>query len=622
MIRFGYKTVSDWQRAVENFRVDISQPAIKIVDGTTPLDLVDDFNDGVLSSQWKTSADFMDFGEAPVETGGFLQFEYPNDSGEKLMEVAFNSARGGVELETRFLWENLGPGNSSAHQNEWGIAMLQGAFFDPPMGNTDFQNRLLWELTFAATPGSGILSILPVVFTTAGKKAFSSSTNQWENFSGFNVFGFNVGQSVPMSNIPVTFIATKGPGGGMIMKAYRNDDPNQVFMQTTESPPLRSLSGDIYLDIARSHFMHKSRYRFDYFKLSGQPIVPPTGFLRLRDTFPQRVKATHYSLSGDVSQGGSVQVQFRAGDTVQEVEAAPFSDPLPLGAGEIPAGAGVILETQITLVRGLSMSPTVSGVDIDYSYDFLEEDRPLILSLNEVGRRTFIDSVFNSSLAKLVADKDPSTQWQSTNNTDGFLAGVAVQFLDATGFLEERLIDTLILLNTNYRTAFIRLLDINQSVKKEFNLEFSGPDVVLTFEPTSTAMFFVSAYSTNPSNHLKKLGEVYAGRLLSVLPNFDKYEPKRELFESGHLRTLNGNLIAYRGSHKFTARWGVSLVDAAKKDELEKVYRDHPLVTFYPEPKARPRDIFDVAWKMESMPFPYTERLKTAGFSVDAEMIE
>ncbi|MBI4395959.1 MAG: hypothetical protein HY548_02615, partial [Elusimicrobia bacterium] len=176
MIRFGYKTITDWQRAVEIFRVDISQPAIKIVDGTIPLELVDDFNDGILNPQWKTSADFMDFGEAPVETGGFLQFDYPNDSGEKLMEVAFNSSRGGVELETRFIWDSLGSGNSSAHQNEWGIAMLQGTFFDPPMGNTDFQNRLLWELTFSATPGSGILSILPVVYTTSGKKAYSKST--------------------------------------------------------------------------------------------------------------------------------------------------------------------------------------------------------------------------------------------------------------------------------------------------------------------------------------------------------------------------------------------------------------------------------------------------------------
>lgn len=620
MIRFGYKTANDWQRAVENFRIDASQDAIKIVDGTIPLDLVDDFNDGVFSKPpWKDSTDIGDFGEAPVETGGFLQFDYPAPSGQKRMEVALNTSRGGVECETRFMWDSLGSGNSSAHANEWGFALLQGTFIDPPTNSTDFNARLLWELTFALTPTNGIGSILPVVTDSTGqKKGWNGSA--WVNFPGF-LLGFNINTTVPMTNIPVTLVVTKGTAGGVIMKAYRNDDPGQVIFETTESPALRNLSGQIYLNIARSLFMNVARIKFDYFKLSGQPLVPPTGFLHLRDTFPQRIKATRYSLGGDVSQGGSVQVQFRAGDTVQEVEAAPFSDPLPLGTADIQSGSGKILETKITINRD-SPSPTVSGLDIDYDFDFLEEDRPIILSLNEVGRRTALVSGINPSLAPLVGDKDPDTQWESVNNTDGFLAGVVVQFLDAEGWLEERLIDTLILLNTNYRNAFIRLLDINQSVIKEMQPEFSGPDVLLNFEPISAAMILLSAYTTNPSNQLKKLGEVYAGRILSILPNFDRYEPKREIVDSGQMRTVGGKLIAFRGASKYASRWTITLVDAAKKDELEKVFKQNALVTFYPEPKFRPRDIFDVAWKMEELPFAYTEPVKTAGHTVESEMTE
>jgi hypothetical protein len=622
VIRFGYKTANDWQRAIENFRIDASQDSIKIVDGAIPLDLVDDFNDGVFGKPpWADSTDIGDFGEAPVETGGFLQFDYPAPSGQKRMEIALNSPRGGVECETRFIWDSLGSGNSGAHANEWGIALLQGTFIDPPTGSTDFNNRLLWELTFAPTPSSNILHILPVMVDGTGqKKAFNNG--QWVNFPGLGIFGFPINPSSPMSGIPVTFTVTKGPGGGLTMKAIRNDDPGQVIFETTESPSLRALTGDIYLNVARSLFMNASRFRFDHFKLSGQPLVPPTGFLRLRDTFPQRIKATRYSLGGDVSQGGSVQVQFRAGNTVEEVEAAPFSDPLPLGSADIQSGSGKILETKITINRA-SPSPTVSGLDIDYDFDFLEEDRPIILSLNEVGRsRTALVSGINPSLAPLVGDKDPDTQWESVNNTDGFLAGVVVQFLDATGFLEERIVDTLILMNTNYRNAFIRLLDINQSVIKEMQPEFSGSDVLLNFEPISTAMILLSASTTNPSNQLKKLGEVYAGRLLSILPNFDRYEPKREIVDAGQLRTVGGKLIAFRGANKYASRWTITLVDSAKKDELETVFKQNALVTFYPEPKYRPRDIFDVAWKMEELPFAYTEPVKTAGHTVEGEMTE
>jgi hypothetical protein len=66
----------------------------------------------------------------------------------------------------------------------------------------------------------------------------------------------------------------------------------------------------------------------------------------------------------------------------------------------------------------------------------------------------------------------------------------------------------------------------------------------------------------------------------------------------------------------------VTLVEKELKDILEEVFRANALVTFWPEPKFRTRDIFDVAWKVEEIPLSYTELFKNAGHTIEAEMTE
>jgi hypothetical protein len=92
--------------------------------------------------------------------------------------------------------------------------------------------------------------------------------------------------------------------------------------------------------------------------------------------------------------------------------------------------------------------------------------------------------------------------------------------------------------------------------------------------------------------------------------------------EAGTFRTLGGKLIAFRGEDKFGARWTTTLVPQSVKDTLESIFKANPLVTFYPEPKSRPRDLFNVAWKINEINFPYSDVVKAAGYSLDGEMTE
>ena len=70
------------------------------------------------------------------------------------------------------------------------------------------------------------------------------------------------------------------------------------------------------------------------------------------------------------------------------------------------------------------------------------------------------------------------------------------------------------------------------------------------------------------------------------------------------------------------SRWTVEQVSKDLKDVLEETFKANALVTFWPEPKFRTRDLFDVAWKLEEIPFPYTDLFKNAGHTIEAEMTE
>jgi hypothetical protein len=70
------------------------------------------------------------------------------------------------------------------------------------------------------------------------------------------------------------------------------------------------------------------------------------------------------------------------------------------------------------------------------------------------------------------------------------------------------------------------------------------------------------------------------------------------------------------------SRWTVEQVSKELKDILEETFKTNALVTFFPEPKFRTRDLFDVAWKIEEIPLSYTELFKNAGHTIEAEMLE
>ena len=81
-------------------------------------------------------------------------------------------------------------------------------------------------------------------------------------------------------------------------------------------------------------------------------------------------------------------------------------------------------------------------------------------------------------------------------------------------------------------------------------------------------------------------------------------------------------LVAYRGKNKYAGKWRIMLTDSTTKDEIERIFKQNPLMTFWPEPKARPRDLFDVGWRAEALPFAYSDVFKNAGHTIEAEMTE
>jgi hypothetical protein len=184
-------------------------------------------------------------------------------------------------------------------------------------------------------------------------------------------------------------------------------------------------------------------------------------------------------------------------------------------------------------------------------------------------------------------------------------------------------IDTIILRNMNFDRVDILLAQLGfTNPKTVFSGELYTSEAVISFDPYLASTIIITISSSQTPNDHKKLGEIYAGRFLAALPNFERYEPKRELFESGTFRTLGGKLVAFRGEDKFGARWTTTLVPQSIKDTLEGIFKANPLVTFYPEPKSRPRDLFSVAWAIQQIPFAYTDVVKAAGYTLEGEMTE
>jgi hypothetical protein len=468
-----------------------------------------------------------------------------------------------------------------------------------------------------------------VVAASGQKLMYSPSSNSWiadpgpSGYSGF--FILPAGSAV---NMPVTLKALRQADGGLVMLAYKNDNPAQIIFQTNPSPPVRELPGDVHLLVGHSPEVYGSRFRFDYFKLSGDVVEPPSGEVLLRRSFPVRTKVTGYRMDRVLPAPGSrINVRIRSAETLATLPAAAFGDAIQgtavgnVETGQVDLPAALFFDVKLEFIKA-SPGPSLNSFDFTVAQEAVEEDQPIILSVDEAGPGlvSVISSEEGSSETantRKVVDGDAAAQWASLNASDTSPVTLQLTFLAPNGSNELRSLNCLILRNTNLKS-----LRVFVGGTTLFDGEIVEDDVIIPFGLLSTPLVQIEARSTKTPNQTKKIGEVYAGQILLVLPGLDGYEPRRRLFESGDLRTLGGRLVAYRGKDKYVSRWTVRLLEGAAKDELERLFRQNPLVTFWPEPGFRPRDLFDVGWKLEELPFAYTDVLKPAGHTLEAEMEE
>lgn len=564
----------------------------------------------------------------PTETGGFLQFDYPTSTPTSI-ESVFNSPRGSIELETRFIWNIL---NSSLQQFTplvWGIHLLQGTIESPPLSDAGKEAKLLVEVLIRPSPTSNDLSFVPIIVdANGGKLAWLPGQTNWVGFSGQG--GFFLTPIGNAAGVPVTIKIQRQANGGVIVLAYKNDNPSQVIFQSPASPPVRTLSGDIHLDVAHSPEAPGSRFRFDYFKLSGEIIEPPSGEVILRRSYPIKTKVTGYHMDRVLPAPGSkINVRVRAADTLADLQAAAFGDPaIGTAAGNIETGSlnmppALFFDVKLEFIKA-SPGPTLNAFDFTVAQQLVADDLPVVLSVDEAGPGlvSAISSeegggVTETANTRKLVDGDADAQWVSLSASDSSPATLQLTFLQPSGGNELRNLNCLILRNTNLKS-----LRVHVGSTTLFDGEILEDDIIIPFALLSTPLVQITARTTKIPNQNKRIGEVYAGQVLLVLPGFDGYEPRRRLFESGGLRTLGGKLVAFRGKDKYVGRWTVRLLERASKDELERIFRQNPFVTFWPEPGFRPRDLFDVGWKLEELSFAYTDVVKPAGHTLEAEMEE
>jgi len=362
-----------------------------------------------------------------------------------------------------------------------------------------------------------------------------------------------------------------------------------------------------------------------------------SGFIRFRDSLGAQARLGKIKVLPSVviqTQPAPVKIKARSADSLDALINASFKESaqfVPSVFGneldlDLPPAA--FIEVELNL---FSQSPGPEIIFLSWEIEPLIDDRPLILSLDcitpdaaAVSSSVGAAQPENQASVPNVKDGNPATQWISTTGVEGFGISwsLVLGFKKGTVFFEE-VIDTLIFRNTNFKKITITLTELNSNNPETvFSGELLSSDAIITFPPKLTAQIIIAIESSQSPNEPKKLGEIYAGRLLVALPNFTTYEPKRELFESGSLRTIGGRLVAFRGRDKYGSRWTVVLVDKDLKDRLVETFQQNSLITFWPEPKFRTRDLFDVSWILEAISFPYTDQFKDAGHTIEGEVAQ
>ena len=324
---------------------------------------------------------------------------------------------------------------------------------------------------------------------------------------------------------------------------------------------------------------------------------------------------------------GDRKGNIRTGDNIEEVQAKSYGNPLPTTTnddtetGQLSLPAARIFETQLEFIKA-SPSPTLNSFDFTSAMAVVEDDQPIILSLDEAGpglarAYNYEEGLVETPNSKKLIDGDADTQWTSLSASNLTPVTVMVVFVTPSGGADSRDLNAVILRDTN-----IKGLKLYVAGTTLFEGEITEDDVIIPFPPIATAAIQLEARTTKIPDQNKKIGEIYCGQMLLALPNFESYAPQRELFEAGSLRTLGGKLIAWRGRNKYASKWRITLADTDSKDATELIFRENPLITFWPEPKARPRELFDVGWKAETLPFSYSSVFKNAGHTIEAEMEE
>ena len=559
----------------------------------------------------------------PPESGGYLDFDYTSETAPKNIETIRNSALASLECETRFLFNRYGAA-ATPSTGKWGFGILQANPIPTTLPISNKNSILLWELLISTNPASSRVYFTPVVVDASGQ--------EW-TWNGTAWVAFN--RTSPTLLFPVntvsmafTLYVTQGELGTVSFKIIKNDNPAQIVLQTTESPVVRTLSGSKFLDIGNSDQMFASRFRFDYFKLAGTPVEADSGHVTLRHTFQQKHTVTGFSLDRTLPAPGSrINVRIRAGETLDEVQAKSFGNPISTTTdgnketGQLSLPSAYIYETQLEFIKA-SPGPTLNSFDFTSTMAIVEDDQPILLSLDEAGPGLALAYSYEEGLtetpnSKKLIDGDTDTQWTSLSASDATPVTVMVVFVTPTGGADTRTLNAVILRNTN-----LKGLKLYVGGTTLFEGEIMEDDVIIPFAPIATPAIQLEARTTKIPNQNKKIGEIYCGQILLALPGFDAYTPQRDLLSTGTMRTIGGKLISYRGSNKYSSRWIIKLAEAQDKDSIERLFRQNPLITFWPEPKNRPRDLFDVAWKMETLPYAYTDVFKPAGHTIEAEVTE
>lgn len=618
MLKLKLTKIEHFQNNISSLNLDLSSFPIRL-QRTYTFELADDFNDGVLSSQWLRQSPSV-----PIETGGYLQFSYP-DYEPQNSQVIFNSLRGMYELETRFICESIS--NNVLPYSDYfvpfGPAILGAPILTPPLTDTQYEQNLVWGCWTNWSPYTNFLAFLPFCYDRNGVKyMWKQSENRWVIDPGPSgrqpVFLNNPAQ------IPITLKATIS-GDGIVIKAYKNDNPTQVIFETAQSPALRTFD-NYYLQLAHAPNFGGGRTKYDYFKLSGPVFEPDYGELIIRKTFPIKSKIISYELER-VLNNSDIELKMRCGNALESLNNAEFKliDPELLTnnteTGRLNLPEALYYDFKFEFIKTLQ-SPLLNSFGFTVIPSFVFNDEPAILSLDEAGPKLAMVTSSEEGLSETlntrkIIDGDINTQWVSLNASDTLPVTLQITFLSSTGGNELRNINCLILRNTN-----IKDIRIHCGVTTLFEGELLEDNVIIPFDLISTPIIQIEAKTTRIAEQNKKIGECYCGQILAILPGFDSYQPEVKYFENGLMRTIGGKLLSYRGSSKYQSKWKVITLDKELTEKLKDIFKNEPFVTFWAEPRTKPAELFDVSWNMSAFAYIYSSQFKGAGYDIEVEMTE